>query len=108
MNELLQYYAMERFLYRLSRSQHGESFILKGALLLPLWDGPATRATKDIDLLGRTTKDIDGLVAIMNDGLQVDVEVVDDGVRFDVRTVRGEEIRIVAEYGGIRVPFTDT
>ena len=26
MNELLQYYAMERFLYRLSRSQHSESF----------------------------------------------------------------------------------
>ncbi len=28
-NELLQYYAMERFLYRLSRSEHA---ILKGAL----------------------------------------------------------------------------
>jgi hypothetical protein len=30
--ELLQYYAMERFLYRLSKSRHAETFILKGAL----------------------------------------------------------------------------
>jgi hypothetical protein len=30
--ELLQYYAMERFLYRLSKSRHVETFILKGAL----------------------------------------------------------------------------
>ena len=33
-NELLQYYAMERFLYRVSRSEYVEQFILKGALLL--------------------------------------------------------------------------
>mgnify|MGYP001426604091 CR=1 FL=1 len=29
-NELLQYYAMERFLYRLSKSRHADSFVLKG------------------------------------------------------------------------------
>jgi hypothetical protein len=33
-NELLQYYAMERFLYRLSQSSHIEQFVLKGALML--------------------------------------------------------------------------
>jgi hypothetical protein len=33
-NELLQYYAMERFLYRLSRSEHAKRFVLKGALML--------------------------------------------------------------------------
>ena len=32
--ELLQYFAMERFLYRLSRSRFADQFILKGALLL--------------------------------------------------------------------------
>jgi len=37
----------------------------------------------------------------MTECLQVEVD--DGGVRFDARTVRGEEIRIVAEYGGIRV-----
>ena len=30
-NELLQYYAMERFLYRLARSAHARRFILKGS-----------------------------------------------------------------------------
>jgi hypothetical protein len=33
-NELLQYYAMERFLYRLSISKHAQHYILKGALML--------------------------------------------------------------------------
>ena len=32
--ELLQYYAMERFLYRLSVSSFADRFSLKGALLL--------------------------------------------------------------------------
>ena len=32
-NELLQYYAIERFLYRLSQSKHVGQFVLKGALL---------------------------------------------------------------------------
>lgn len=30
--EVLQFYVMERFLYRLSRSAHADSFVLKGAL----------------------------------------------------------------------------
>jgi len=34
--EVLQYFAMERFLYRLSLSPHAERFILKGALLFNL------------------------------------------------------------------------
>ncbi|MCA9640825.1 MAG: nucleotidyl transferase AbiEii/AbiGii toxin family protein, partial [Myxococcales bacterium] len=48
-NELLQYYATERFLYRLSQSAHRSQFILKGALLLHVWDAPLARATKDVD-----------------------------------------------------------
>ncbi|MEJ7734127.1 MAG: hypothetical protein WKG00_33655 [Polyangiaceae bacterium] len=38
--ELLQYYAMERFLYRLSKSPHCSRFVLKGALMLHVWDAP--------------------------------------------------------------------
>jgi hypothetical protein len=33
-SEMLQYFAMERFLYRLSKSQHADRFILKGAMML--------------------------------------------------------------------------
>lgn len=51
-HEVLQYYAMERFLYRLSVSEHADKFVLKGALMLAAWGGAATRPTRDIDLLG--------------------------------------------------------
>lgn len=35
--ELLQYFAMERFLYRLSQSPHRDRFVLKGAMMLVAW-----------------------------------------------------------------------
>jgi len=34
---ILTRYALERFLYRLGTSAHGERFLLKGALLFDLW-----------------------------------------------------------------------
>jgi hypothetical protein len=37
-NELLQYYGMERFLYRLSQSPHARRFVLKGGLMLRVWN----------------------------------------------------------------------
>jgi len=43
--ELLQYFAMERFLYRLAKSPHADRFILKGALLLTAWRAPVSRPT---------------------------------------------------------------
>ncbi len=51
-NFTLMRYANERFLYRLSQSSHRRDFILKGALLLPLWGAETYRPTRDIDLLG--------------------------------------------------------
>lgn len=38
--EILQYYAMERFLYRLSKSEYVDKFVLKGGLLLYGWNVP--------------------------------------------------------------------
>jgi hypothetical protein len=54
--ELLQYFGMERFLYRLAKSPYADRFILKGALLLTAWCAPLSRPTMDIDLAGRTNK----------------------------------------------------
>jgi hypothetical protein len=45
--ELLQYYAMERFLYRLSKTPYRAHLVLKGALMLHVWEAPLARATKD-------------------------------------------------------------
>jgi hypothetical protein len=46
--ELLQYFAMERFLYRLAKSPYADRFILKGALLLTAWRAPLSRPTTSI------------------------------------------------------------
>ena len=57
-NELAQYYALERWLYRLAQSDYRNLFILKGALMLLVWKMPVTRPTRDIDLLGRVSNDL--------------------------------------------------
>jgi hypothetical protein len=45
-SEVFQYFIIERFLFRLSRSPHAKQFVLKGALMLRLWDLPAARPTR--------------------------------------------------------------
>jgi predicted nucleotidyltransferase component of viral defense system len=103
-NELLQYYAIERFLYRLSRSRHAGKFILKGALLFRIWGLAASRSTRDIDLLGCTSNEIGNLVAIIQEVCGQEVE--EDGIFFDAHTVIGERIIEDADYEGVRVRFS--
>jgi hypothetical protein len=101
--EVLQYYAMERFLYRLSLSAHVESFTLKGALLLTAWQAPISRPTMDIDLLGRTDNAVDAIVTLMREISQL--VVPDDGISFDSASFAGEAIREDADYAGVRTVF---
>jgi hypothetical protein len=101
--EVLQYYAMERFLYRLSVSAHVESFTLKGALLLTAWQAPISRPTMDIDLLGRADNAVDTIVTVMREISQL--VVPDDGISFDPRSFTGEAIREDADYAGVRTVF---
>jgi hypothetical protein len=72
--ELLQYYAMERLLYRLSTSPHRARFALKGALMLRVWEAPLARATKDIDLLGRLNNSLANLERVVREVCAADVE----------------------------------
>jgi len=51
-NLILNRFASERFLYRLSISPHADRFVLKGALLLLAWLGETLRPTRDADFLG--------------------------------------------------------
>ncbi len=105
-NELLQYYTMERFLYRLSRSPHADRFILKGALMLRVWRSPELRPTMDIDMLGRTSNTEAEIVAQIRDILAVDVEA--DGLVFDLDSIQSERITEDADYEGIRIRFRGT
>lgn len=101
--ELLQYYAMERFLYRLSRSSHAEKFILKGALLLTAWRAPLSRATMDIDLLGRTSNELEHIRVLF--AQLCDVKSEPDGIEFDSKSVKVARIKEDADYEGVRVHF---
>jgi hypothetical protein len=102
-SELLQYFAIERFLYRLSKSDYSGKFILKGALMLSVWEAPHTRPTMDIDVLGQINNDIDSIIQYTREVcLQ---EVQPDGIIFDPDSIIAENIREDADYEGIRVRF---
>jgi hypothetical protein len=105
-NELLQYYAMERFLYRLSKSAHGQRFILKGALMLRAWRSPEFRTTMDIDMLGRTSNEVESIIAQIQEILSTEVEP--DGLAFNPASIQAERITEDADYGGIRIRFRGT
>lgn len=100
-NELLAYYGMERFLYRLSQSKHASSFVLKGALLLHALQGEEARSTSDIDLLGFGSDAPEAVAKRVRECLLV--EVPPDGVLFDADSVNAEPIAEGADYQGVRV-----
>jgi predicted nucleotidyltransferase component of viral defense system len=97
-------YAIERLLYRLSRSAHADRFVLKGAMLFELWTGQTHRSTLDVDLLSEASDDVDRLVAVIREVVAVEVE--NDGLVIDPASVRGEQIREDQHYQGVRVTAT--
>lgn len=100
-SELLQYFAMDRFLYRMSISDYADSFILKGALMLRAWKSPIFRATMDIDLLAhRTSNEISEIENVIRNICATTIEP--DGVNFDLQSVQGERIVEEADYEGVR------
>lgn len=102
-NDLVQHYALERWLFRLSRSAYGERFVLKGALLLVAWNTPTTRPTRDIDLLGRISNDLGLVRSVIAEIIQTPIE--DDGLVFDPTSVTTERIAEDADYAGVRAKF---
>lgn len=100
-NLVLTRYAAERFLYRLSRSEHAGRFVLKGALLLLAWLGETLRPTRDADLLGFGDLGGEDLGRIVREICATDVEP--DAVVFDVGSIVVEPIRVEDAYGGRRV-----
>ncbi|MBI2387043.1 MAG: nucleotidyl transferase AbiEii/AbiGii toxin family protein [Elusimicrobia bacterium] len=94
---------MERFLYRLSRSEYKDRLVLKGALMFVAWGTPRSRATKDIDLLARTENSIANLVKVIQDICRIEIET--DGIVFDPALVKGEKIKEDVDYEGVRLLF---
>jgi hypothetical protein len=103
-NEVLQYFGLERFLYRLGRSPYRHQFVLKGALMFTVWQSPLLRPTRDIDLLGRLDNAVEHIVAAIQAICQEPAP--EDGLRFDAESILGERIIEEADYEGVRVRFT--
>lgn len=100
-NQVLQFYAMERFLYRLSKSSHADSVLLKGALLLRTVGIPRARPTMDIDLLRQGKADRSSLIALVRDCALIENGA--DSVTFDPDSIIAEDIAREAEYLGTRI-----
>lgn len=99
--QVLVRYIAERFLYRLSKSNHAGAFLLKGAMLFVAWEGMPHRVTRDVDLLGFGDDSPERMAIIMRDITATNVEA--DGLLFDVESVQAVEIRTIQDYGGVRV-----
>ncbi len=102
-NEVLQYFALERFLYRLGCSPYRRQFVLKGALMFTAWQSPFSRPTRDIDLLGRLSNTVEHIVSAIQAICREPAS--GDGLRFAIESVVGERIVEAANYTGVRVRF---
>jgi len=98
---LLTRYALERFLYRLSKSKYTDRFILKGAFLLMVWSDQPYRPTRDLDLLSFGESSSDSLVKSFVDICRTEVEL--DGLVFNTNSITVNEIRENQAYEGLRV-----
>lgn len=96
---VLDRFAVERLLYRLSISSHCDQFLLKGALLFALWFDQPHRPTRDADLLGFGPPDAERLCAVVAELCAIES---DDGLRFNVDSIAVEPIREEAAYEGLR------
>ena len=102
-NELLLYYGIERFLYRLAQTGHVDGFALKGALLLHVQDPDLARSTRDIDVLDLRRRNKEQIREVVRDAMLV--EVSDDGMEYNPESIEISEIRPEAEYQGLRITF---
>ena len=99
---LLTHYALERFLFRLSRSPLKEKFILKGGLLLVGMGLSMARTTRDIDFLGLIPGNSDTVGASIRDIGNVHL---DDGLVYKFDNLSIEAMSDDQEYPGIRLKF---
>jgi hypothetical protein len=98
--QALQYYAMERFLFRLSQSAWAERFIVKGAVMLRVWAAAVARPTRDIDFLGRIENTPAAVRTAVLECLGADVP--DDGLLFS-DDIDVAQAMVDDRYPGLRV-----
>ncbi len=96
---ILNRYAVERFLYRLSLSQHSEQFVLKGeTLVLSRFDAPF-RITRDLDLMSLDNSTSENFESLFMEILDIEV---DDGIDFKKESLKVHRFDDTDPYSGVR------
>ena len=102
---LLARYFNERLLYRVSVSQYKDNFLLKGGSLLYAINGLETRPTIDVDFMAQhISRNREHLEQVFREILSI--ECKEDGVVFDIESLKSEPITIEKEYPGTRFYVT--
>ncbi len=103
--QLIVHYMQERFLYRLSKSDYSEHFILKGGALLYAYTEFLPRPTIDVDFMGvQINNDKQSIIVAFNEIANTKVE--DDGIIFDAKSISSSDIAVERKYPGIRISIT--
>lgn len=97
---ILNQYAIQRLLYRLSVSEYRDQYLLKGAWLFSIWAEESHRPTRDADLLGFGDNDVETLIGVFRSICSLKV---DDGLEIDIDSLHGVEIKEDAMYQGVRI-----
>jgi predicted nucleotidyltransferase component of viral defense system len=100
-NELLLYYAMEKFLLRISKLPNTEDYILKGALLLRAVGMPNMRPTRDIDVLKYGNSALTHIEKNFVECCKINIK--EDGLVFDHKSMQVDETRKQEIYDGMRM-----
>ena len=97
---LLVRFALERLLFRLSKSQYRDRYVLKGGMLVTQWLEHDNRETRDMDFLGFGSDDQEEIMVIFAEIMSMEFG---DGLVFDAKALAASPIREEMEYGGIRL-----
>jgi predicted nucleotidyltransferase component of viral defense system len=103
-DEILRYYAIERFLYRLSVSPYARKFFLKGGLMFKVWDVMSHRPTMDIDFLARVSNTLENIHRIISEVATISYE--EDALQFETQHLILHKIQTGGVYSGIRASFS--
>lgn len=103
---ILTRFALERFLFRLSRSPYTNDFVLKGAMLFQIWQESFQRPTRDLDLLSFGNPDEGYFTNVIAEICLQDF--ADDGLFFDSNSVQVGRIKEEDEYQGLRATLIAT
>lgn len=102
-DEILVQYVLERYLFRLSKSDYKKEFWLKGGLLLMGRGMPQARPTRDIDFLACMPNDVDAVSQTIR---TIGETVFQDGMVYDFSRMTTEIPTPQSDYSGMRLKFS--